>query len=189
MIYKVLNEIELKTPSGIKKLYAGNIFETFDLKSAAYLIKSRKIKLISTNKILIEQSPQSPQCLQLPDKQEDFPADIEFTISIKSLSDTTHNTVPLTSRDPHTAAAVWSDNMMDLICWLENSPRIQEPFRLDEHRLVCNPVKFYDSLMQEIQTGPSCPRNRNGALMEDLQKLKEIVNEYSFDFNNILEKR
>lgn len=188
MICKVLSKIELKTPRGIEKLYAGDMFETFDKKSAAYLIKSRKIKLISDNLLLTEQCPQCPQCLQISEKQEDVIADIGFTKSAKSSSENTQNTVPSTSRDQHPDTVHWSDDMMDLIRWFENAPRVQESFLLDDHRHVCDPVKFYDSLMKEIQAGPKTARNRNCALMEDIKKLKKMVDGYNMNINDNLEK-
>ena len=74
-----------------------------------------------------------------------------------------------------------STEFQDLIDWFITAPRIKKPFQLDQHRRVCMPEKFYDSLLHEIQSGASCPRNRNGAVIDDLRKLKIVMDGHNTD--------
>ena len=78
----------------------------------------------------------------------------------------------------------WSKEAEKLIDWLLSTQQIKEPFRLDQCRKVFGPDKFYSSLLREIQIGPSCPRNRTGALVDDLQKLKNVVDAMMLTRNN-----
>jgi hypothetical protein len=75
----------------------------------------------------------------------------------------------------------WDQPSKDLINWFITTPKIKEPFCLDQHRRVCNPEKFYNSIMHDIQAGPSAPRNKHGVLIDDLKKLKIVMNGYNTD--------
>lgn len=77
--------------------------------------------------------------------------------------------------------ASWSKEAQELIDWFVAVPKINEPFHLDQHRQICNPEKFYDSIIRDIQAGPSVSRNKHGVLMDDLKKLKIVVDGYNTD--------
>ena len=66
----------------------------------------------------------------------------------------------------------WGIEMQELIEWYRATPKPTGPFYLENHQHIMDPEKFFSSLRQEIQTGPTGPRARMGALQSDLQKLK-----------------
>jgi len=70
----------------------------------------------------------------------------------------------------------WDQESQEIIDWFMAVPRMKNPFNLDAHRHVFMPDKFYESIMRDIQAGPSGPRNKYGAIMDDLKKLKAIMN-------------
>ena len=70
-------------------------------------------------------------------------------------------------------AAIWPDDVHELINWFMELEALPEPFYLEPHIRVIDPDKYFKSLRQEIAMGPSCPRGRNGALMYDLNILKK----------------
>jgi hypothetical protein len=47
------------------------------------------------------------------------------------------------------------------------------PFNQEPHIHVIDPAKYFASLKREIESGPSCPRGRNGALLYDLNTLRK----------------
>jgi hypothetical protein len=69
----------------------------------------------------------------------------------------------------------WSPDVQSFIDWFLELETPTEPFDLEPHRHVIDPEKFFVSLQNEIAIGPSCPRNRNGALLCDLEILKKIL--------------
>jgi len=69
----------------------------------------------------------------------------------------------------------WSPEIQSLIDWFMAAEPPPAPFDLEPHRHVIDPEKFFASLRQEITIGPSCPRNRNGALLCDLEILRKYL--------------
>jgi len=65
-----------------------------------------------------------------------------------------------------------TDADKELIDWFLSADLPQEPFDLDCARRVLNPVKFYASLHQEIESRLSSPRWRCGATQGDLKVLR-----------------
>ena len=89
----------------------------------------------------------------------------------------TSNTITHTEKTQPGAnvKAIWSPEVQSLIDWFIELKPSTEPFYLEPHRKVIDPEKFFVSLQNEIAIGPSCPRNRNGALLCDLEILKKIL--------------
>ena len=71
--------------------------------------------------------------------------------------------------------ASWSPELQSLIGWFMELEPPTVPFYLEPHRRVIDPEKFFVSLQNEIAIGPSCPRNRTGALLCDLKILKKFL--------------
>lgn len=70
----------------------------------------------------------------------------------------------------------WPPEIQLLINWfLKLDPGSIAPFYLEPHRRE-DPVKFFRSLRRDIAAGPTGPRAKDGALQEDLRKLKNILN-------------
>jgi hypothetical protein len=69
--------------------------------------------------------------------------------------------------------AVWPPEMREIINWFEKLETPSEPFDLEPHQHVIDPVKYFSSLRQEIAIGPRCPRGRKGALLYDLNTLRK----------------
>lgn len=67
---------------------------------------------------------------------------------------------------------VWHPVVQSLVDWFLTLDPPTEPFYLENHLHVVDPVKCFESLRQEIETGPGGPRARLGALQSDLWKLK-----------------
>ena len=80
------------------------------------------------------------------------------------------NTQPLINVE-----AVWSPSIQALVDWFLELEPPAEPFDLEPHRHVIDPAKYFASLKREIESGPSCPRGRNGALLCDLETLRKIL--------------
>lgn len=68
---------------------------------------------------------------------------------------------------------VWHPVVQSLMDWFLTLTPPTEPFYLEPHLRIDDPVKFFESLRREIETGPRGPRARHGALQWDLLKLKE----------------
>jgi hypothetical protein len=71
--------------------------------------------------------------------------------------------------------AIWPSEVQVLMDWFMKLETPTEPFYLEPHRRVIDPEKFFVSLQNEIAIGPSCPRNRTGALLCDLKILKKFL--------------
>lgn len=72
--------------------------------------------------------------------------------------------------------AIWPPEIQLLIGWfLKLEPREIAPFYLEPHLHVTDPVKFCAALRREVLAGPTGPRGKHGALLEDVRKLKELV--------------
>jgi len=84
------------------------------------------------------------------------------------------NLIPFTNTQPRAnVTTVWPPEMRELINWFEKLETPTEPFYLEPHIRVIDPRKFFASLKREIESGPSCPRGRNGALLHDLNSFKK----------------
>jgi hypothetical protein len=74
-------------------------------------------------------------------------------------------------------SAQWDAEALPLVDWLGSAvdrlPR--SPFWLwpQSHR-VSDPGRFFRSLAADVAGGPSGPRARNGALQEDLRRLRDL---------------
>ena len=66
----------------------------------------------------------------------------------------------------------WPPEVQALVDWFMTLTPPTESFCLEPHLLIADPVKFFQSLRREIETGPRGPRARLGALQSDLRKLK-----------------
>ena len=71
--------------------------------------------------------------------------------------------------------AMWPSNMHGLIEWFIALKPPAAPFDQEPHIHVINPEKYFTSLKREIESGPSCPRGRNGTLICDLNTLRKIL--------------
>lgn len=153
----------------------GRIFNTSNINSALNLLTHSKIVIISSRNedITIGRSPQCPQRLQ-SESCKGFPAtDIERQKSAMS-ADGEGDSPPCTSSQVSDGEQEWDHEMQRHIEWFKAAPRITRPFHLEKHLYVCMPEKYYESLDRSIQTGPSGPRGKHGALMADLRRLREV---------------
>ena len=62
--------------------------------------------------------------------------------------------------------------MQSLADWFITLEPPSEPFYLEAHQHVVDPVEFFHSLRKDIQGGPGGARARLGTLQTDLRKLK-----------------
>jgi len=90
---------------------------------------------------------------------------------------TGNNTITPTEKTQPRAIvkAIWPSEVQVLMDWFMKLETPTEPFYLEPHRRVIDPEKFFVSLQNEIAIGPSCPRNRTGALLCDLKILRKIL--------------
>jgi len=72
--------------------------------------------------------------------------------------------------------AIWPSEVQVLMDWFMELESPVAPFYLEPHRKVIDPEKFFASLRREIQTGPTGPRARMGALQADLRVLRAKFN-------------
>lgn len=173
---QTIDEIRIKTPSGIINIPPGKIFNTSNINKVLSLLRSSKIAFISSynDNLPTEQCPQSPHCLQ-SESCKGFPdADIEKQKSAMSASDQVNSPQHALSKAT-CGVSGWDQEMQEYLEWFKTAPRIEHPFHLEKHLYVCGPEKFYDSLDCSIQAGPSGPRGRHGALLDDLKKLKTLI--------------
>ena len=73
-------------------------------------------------------------------------------------------------------SAEWPPEVQSLVNWFMTLTPPTESFCLEPHLLIADPVKFFQSLRREIETGPRGPRARRGALQWDLWDLKASLN-------------
>ena len=71
--------------------------------------------------------------------------------------------------------ASWPPASQALINWFMELEPPAAPFNQEPHIHVIDPAKYFASLKREIESGPSCPRGRNGALLYDLETLRKIL--------------
>lgn len=76
------------------------------------------------------------------------------------------------SQLPVQVEAIWPPAVQSLVDWFMTLTPPTERFYLEPHLHIVDPVKFFQSLRREIETGPRGPRSRRGALQWDLQNLK-----------------
>ena len=69
----------------------------------------------------------------------------------------------------------WDGDTQENIHWFMTAPRMNKPFYLDQYTQIILPALYYESIERDIQVGPSGPRAKYGALMDDLKKLKAII--------------
>lgn len=177
LIYEVLSEINIKTPNGIKTILPGKIFETSNIKAADSLIKSRKIKILSTD-IKDLSVKQSPQCLQRPQTEEyQYITNADINIKKSAMSVCDDVAADRSRRNLSSANNInyWSEDMQELIAWFRAAPRPTEPFFLVDHMRVINPEEFFAALEREIDAGHRSPRARTGALQSDLLILRNYL--------------
>lgn len=154
----------------------GKIFSTSNIYNMLSLLKRSKIAIISSDNdnLPIEQSPQRPQCLQTENCQGFPDADIDSQKSAMSASNQVNSPLPALSK-AICGVREWDPEMQQYLEWFKTAPRIEQPFHLAKHLRICPPEKFYASLERSIQAGPLGPRGRHGALLEDLKKLKTLI--------------
>jgi hypothetical protein len=175
-------EIRIKTPSGIKSIPPGTIFESDNDTGVLLLLKQRKIRVLSRSKIHfpLQQSLQSPQSLQ-SENCIGFPdTDIKKQKSAMSAINITGESRPRSLLPKNNTVTGWNQEMRGLIDWFHTTPRRTQPFHLAPHLYVFTPEKFYESLQLDIQEGPLGPRGRHGALMDDLKKLRKVIDAWNF---------
>ena len=69
----------------------------------------------------------------------------------------------------------WSLEFQALIDWFMELDTPTEPFYLEDHRHIVDPVKFFQYLRKDIEAGPDGPRGRYGALIQDLIATKKVL--------------
>jgi len=74
----------------------------------------------------------------------------------------------------------WDDEARELIRWFDHNrhrlPRSSFWFWPQSHR-VSDPDRFFSSLAADIASGPNGVRARNGAIQDDLRRLRELFGE------------
>ena len=70
---------------------------------------------------------------------------------------------------------VWHPDVQSLIDWFMELEPPAAPFDQEPYIHVIDSAKYFSSLKQEIESGPNCPRGRNGALLSDLEALRKIL--------------
>jgi|BarGraNGADG00212_2_1021979.scaffolds.fasta_scaffold24719_3 hypothetical protein len=146
MNYRVQNRIRVKTKTGEIDLEPGTIIKIEPEKACAFI-----------------------QAGQITPLQSEGWSEA----SLK----TGNNTITPTEKTQPRAIvkAIWPPEVQVLMDWFMKLETPTEPFYLEPHRRVIDPEKFFVSLQNEIAIGPSCPRNRTGALLCDLKILKKFL--------------
>lgn len=71
----------------------------------------------------------------------------------------------------------WTPEVQLLVDWFLTHDPPAEPFYLQDHLRIVDPVKFFEKLRREIEVGPRGPRARMGTLQGDLRNLKTFLAE------------
>ncbi len=72
----------------------------------------------------------------------------------------------------------WGEEEGELVGWfLSTSSLPTEPFQLNGAVRVCDPLKFYAYLRENISCGSKGVRARFGALQQDLRDLKDLFSD------------
>ena len=84
------------------------------------------------------------------------------------------DTITLTEKSQSRAnmKAAWPSKDQSLLDWFMTVEAPTEPFYLEPHRKIVDPVKFFSALRMDITAGPDGPRARMGTLQCDFRKLK-----------------
>jgi hypothetical protein len=72
--------------------------------------------------------------------------------------------------------ASWPSENQSLLDWFLALDQPTEPFYLEPHRKIVDPVKVFSALRMDITAGPDGPRARMGTLQCDLRKLNAYLN-------------
>jgi len=117
------------------------------------------------------QKPDTPpkSARWLIDELKKYKAEVLIILKMRNVSTQTEK-----SQTPANVNAVWPPKVQSLIDWFIKLEPPAEPFYLQPHMRVIDPHKFFAKLRREIESGPSGPWARTGALQSDLQKLKVI---------------
>ena len=81
--------------------------------------------------------------------------------------------------------ASWLPGDQSLVDWFMTMDLPMEPFYLEEHQHIIDPVKFFQLLREEIQTGPTGPRAKKGTLQDDLYKIRAYFSHNGLDAGRI----
>ena len=130
--------------------------------------------LLDIAKRVNERQEKSTQRNELNEKSEVYPlvgydsAHVHNPLYKQSVELSCESFAPLrTGRN-----ASWSPEIKSCIDWFLALEPPAEPFFLQDHVYVLNPVKFFESLRKEIGNGPTGIRARLGTLQSDLIALK-----------------
>ncbi len=182
IICRVPDRIRIKNPNRIRYILPGDIFETSNIGSAISLLKHKKVEIISSDNesLHVKQSPQCRQCPQCPQSpQSEYSrqfrdADIEKEKSAMSANDQWNHS-PRGLSKGGSDVSEWDVETQRYLEWFRTAPRMKRPFHLETHLYVSLPPGFYDSIERSIRAGPSGPRGKNGALLDDLKKLRRVI--------------
>lgn len=68
----------------------------------------------------------------------------------------------------------WLPAVQSLVDWFMNLIPPSESFELEKHLHIADPVTYFESLRQDIRSGPEGARAKMGTLQDDLRKLKAL---------------
>lgn len=117
------------------------------------------------------QKPDTPpkSARWLIDELKKYKAEALTILKMRNVSTQTEK-----SQTPENVNALWPPKVQSLIDWFMKLEPPAESFNLEPHMFVIDPHKFFATIRREIETGPTGPRARTGALQSDLWKLKFI---------------
>ena len=81
---------------------------------------------------------------------------------------------------PPPTPADWDAETSDLVAWfVDEGSHVfpKDPFDLHSWARVTDPVRYRDAIFFDISLGPDGPRNRHGALLAELKRLRELFGE------------
>jgi len=145
-------------------------------------MKVRALTEVPTAKGIIQvgQIIEIPESLmaKLKGKVAEITPMVDDRLSTKKTSHTSKpDLTPAAIVDPVAPGrALWSLEMQSLVEWFMMQEAPVEPFYLEPHQRVLDPVKYFHSLRQDIATGPTGARAKYGTLQDDLRKLRIYLN-------------
>ena len=92
---------------------------------------------------------------------------------------------------PEEEPGEWDEETGELVTWFIETGQYRipsEPFHLVPWIHVSGPDKFREALLFDISSGPRGPRNRYGALREDLKRLKGFLESFKQGFEETNEE-